>query len=88
MYFHPLTQCLIILKFIQLCEICYAKQLLAEHGKSYLEKEIIELEAKKKNQMNKIIEIKKRIGALKARNIERRAIHVARRVEEMNFLEF
>lgn len=37
------------------------KQLHAEHGKSDLEKEIVELEAEKKNQMNKIIEIKKRI---------------------------
>ena len=39
------------------------KQLLAEHGKSYIENEIIELEAEKKNEINKNIEIKKRIGA-------------------------
>jgi len=40
------------------------KQLQAEHGKADLEKRIAELEAKKKKQSNKVIELKSKIEAI------------------------
>ena len=40
------------------------KQLQAEHGKADLDRRIAELEAKKKSQTNKVIELKSKIEAI------------------------
>ena len=63
------------------------KQLQAEHGKSDLEKQIAELEAKKTKQSNKVIELKSKIEAINTRNQERREGETKKRQEEINFLK-
>jgi len=55
------------------------KQLQAEHGKADLEKRIMELEAKKKKQSNKVIELKSKIEAIQSRNASRREVESKKR---------
>ena len=62
------------------------KQLLAEHGKDDLEKQILELENEKLRHKNKIIELEARIEAQKIRNKEKRVVDIDKRAEEMKFL--
>ena len=64
------------------------KQLQAEHGKADLEKRITELEAKKKKQSNKVIELKSKIGAIQSRNASRREVEDKKRKEEIKFLNY
>ena len=64
------------------------KQLQAEHGKADLEKRIIELEAKKKKQSNKVIELKSKIEAIQSRNASRREVEGKKRQEEIKFLNY
>lgn len=64
------------------------KQLQAEHGKSDLEKQIAELEAKKTKQSNKVIELKSKIEAINTRNQERREVETKKRQEEIKFLKY
>ena len=58
------------------------KQLQAEHGKEALETEIKQLEDEKKTQLNKVIELKERIEALRTRDKERRLVDEKKREEE------
>ena len=60
----------------------------AEHGKETLINEISDLEDEKKRQLNKVIEIKARIEAIKTRSKERRAADEKKREEEKKFLDF
>ena len=62
------------------------KQLQAEHGKADLDRRIAELEAKKKNQSNKVIELKSKIEAIDNRNASRREVDTKKRQDEMKFL--
>lgn len=64
------------------------KQLQAEHGKADLEKRIAELEAKKKKQSNKVIELKSKIEAIQSRNASRREVETKKRQEEIKFLNY
>lgn len=64
------------------------KQLQAEHGKADLEKRIGELEAKKKKQSNKVIELKSKIEAIQSRNASRREVETKKRQEEIQFLNY
>lgn len=64
------------------------KQLQAEHGKADLEKRISELEAKKKKQSNKVIELKSKIEAIQSRNASRREVETKKRTEEIKFLNY
>lgn len=64
------------------------KQLQAEHGKADLEKRITELEAKKKKQSNKVIELKSKIEAIQSRNASRREVETKKRQEEIKFLNY
>ena len=64
------------------------KQLQAEHGKADLEKRITELEAKKKKQSNKVIELKSKIEAIQSRNASRREVEDKKRKEEIKFLNY
>ena len=64
------------------------KQLQAEHGKSDLEKRITELEAKKKKQSNKVIELKSKIEAIQSRNASRREVETKKRQDEIKFLNY
>ena len=64
------------------------KQLQAEHGKADLEKRISELEAKKKKQSNKVIELKSKIEAIQSRNASRREVEGKKRQEEIKFLNY
>lgn len=64
------------------------KQLQAEHGKADLEKRISELEAKKKKQSNKVIELKSKIEAIQSRNASRREVESKKRQEEIKFLNY
>lgn len=64
------------------------KQLQAEHGKADLEKRIGELEAKKKKQSNKVIELKSKIEAIQSRNASRREVETKKRQEEIKFLNY
>ena len=64
------------------------KQLLAEHGKEALEKEIVELENERRRQKNLIIGLESRIEALKIRHKEKRAVDIEKRAEEKKFLNF
>ena len=64
------------------------KQLQAEHGKADLEKRITELEAKKKKQSNKVIELKSKIEAIQSRNASRREVEGKKRQEEIKFLNY
>ena len=50
------------------------KQLQAEHGKADLEKQIEILEAKKKMQTSKIIELKSKIEAIEQRSASHRDV--------------
>ena len=62
------------------------KQLQAEHGKADLDRRIAELEAKKKSQSNKVIELKSKIEAIDNRNASRREVDTKKRQDEMKFL--
>jgi dynein light intermediate chain len=64
------------------------KQLQAENGKSELEKQIETLEAKKKKQSNKVIELKSKIEAITQRNTERREGEQKKRADEIKFLNY
>ena len=64
------------------------KQLQAEHGKADLEKRITELEAKKKKQSNKVIELKSKIEAIQSRNASRREVEGKKRQEEIKSLNY
>ena len=64
------------------------KQLQAEHGKSDLEKQIAELEAKKTKQSNKVIELKSKIEAIDQRSDSRREVDNKKRSDEMKFLNY
>ena len=64
------------------------KQLQAEHGKADLEKRITELDAKKKKQSNKVIELKSKIEAINTRNQARRDVETKKRKEEIAFLNY
>ena len=64
------------------------KQLQAEHGKADLEKRIAELEAKKKKQSNKVIELRSKIEAINTRNQAKRDVEHKKRLEETNFLNY
>lgn len=64
------------------------KQLQAEHGKADLEKHIVELDAKKKKQSNKVIELKSKIEAINTRNQARRDVETKKRKEEIAFLNY
>ena len=58
------------------------KQLQAEHGKADLEKQIELLEAKKKMQTSKIIELKSKIEAIEQRSASHRDVDTKKRREE------
>ena len=58
------------------------KQLQAEHGKADLEKQIELLEAKKKMQTSKIIELKSKIEAIDQRSASNRDVDAKKRREE------
>ena len=62
------------------------KQLQAEHGKADLEKQIEMLEAKKKMQTSKIIELKSKIEAIDQRSASHRNVDNKKRQEENTFL--
>ena len=62
------------------------KQLQAEHGKADLEKQIELLEAKKKMQTSKIIELKSKIEAIDQRSASHRNVDNKKRQEENTFL--
>ena len=64
------------------------KQLQAEHGKADLEKRIVELEAKRTKQENKVVELKSKIDAIEKRNSERKAVEATKREEEIKFLKY
>lgn len=64
------------------------KQLQAEHGKADLEQKIAALEAKKKKQTNKVIELKQKIDAINTRNTERREVEQKKRADEIKFLNY
>ena len=64
------------------------KQQLAEHGKADLEKEIKSQEDEKKRQQNTIIQLETRIASHKMRSEERKITDLAKREEEMKFLNF
>lgn len=64
------------------------KQLQAEHGKADLEQKIAALEAKKKKQTNKVIELKQKIEAIQTRNQERRDVEQKKRNDEIKFLNY
>ena len=64
------------------------KQLQAEHGKADLEQKIAALEAKKKKQTNKVIELKQKIDAIQTRNTERREVEQKKRADEIKFLNY
>jgi dynein light intermediate chain, axonemal len=64
------------------------KQLQAEHGKADLEQKIATLEAKKKKQTNKVIELKQKIDAIQTRNQERREVEQKKRADEIKFLNY
>ena len=64
------------------------KQLQAENGKAELEKQIEMLEAKKKKQSNKVIELKSKIEAITQRNTERREGEQKKRADEIKFLNY
>jgi len=53
-----------------------------------LEKRITELEAKKKKQSNKVIELKSKIEAIQSRNASRREVETKKRQEEIKFLNY
>ena len=64
------------------------KQLQAEHGKQELLDQIKELEDEKKRNLNCVIQLKTRIEAHNRRNKERVEVDLAKRAEEMKFLNF
>ena len=64
------------------------KQLQAEHGKADLEKQIELLEAKKKQQTSKIIELKSKIEAIDQRSSSHRDVDMKKRQEENKFLKY
>jgi len=64
------------------------KQLQAEHGKSDLEKRIVELEAKRTKLDNKVVELKAKIDAIELRNTERREVEAKKREDEIKFLKY
>ena len=64
------------------------KQLQAEHGKADLENQIESLEAKKKMQTNKIIELKSKIEAIDQRSASHRDVDNKKRGEENRFLKY
>lgn len=53
-----------------------------------MEKRITELEAKKKKQSNKVIELKSKIEAIQSRNASRREVETKKRQEEIKFLNY
>ena len=63
------------------------KQLQAEHGKADLEKQIELLEAKKKEQTSKIIELKSKIEAIDQRSASNRDVDTKKRHAENQFLK-
>ena len=64
------------------------KQLQAEHGMSDLDKSIADLEARKKKQSSKIIELKSKIEAISSRSASRREVDSKKRQEEVKFLRY
>ncbi len=64
------------------------KQLQAEHGKADLEKRIAELDARKKKQSNKVIELRSKIEAINSRNQSRREVEQKKRQDEIKFLNY
>ena len=62
------------------------KQLQAEHGKADLEKRIEQLETKKKNQTNKIVQLKSKLEAIDLRIQAHRDVDSKKRLEENKFL--
>ena len=64
------------------------KQLQAENGKQELIKRVAELEAKKKKQEAKTVELKAKIDCLDKRNRERREVESTKREEEIKFLKY
>ena len=63
------------------------KQLQAEHGKADLEKRIEQLETKKKNQTNKIVQLKSKLEAIESRTQAHRDVDSKKRLEENKFLK-
>jgi len=53
-----------------------------------LEKKIEQLEARKKKQANKVIELKSKIEAISQRNNERREVEQKMRADEIKFLNY
>lgn len=64
------------------------KQLQAENGKAELIKRVAELEAKKKKQEAKTVELKAKIDTLDKRNVQRREVETTKREEEIKFLKY
>ena len=63
------------------------KQLQAEHGKADLEKRIEQFESKKKNQTNKIVQLKSKLEAIDLRIQAHRDVDSKKRLEENKFLQ-
>ena len=64
------------------------KQIQAEHGMADLDRKIEELEAEKKRQSEKVIELKSKIEAIETRSQERKDIDQKKRSEENHKLKF
>ena len=64
------------------------KQLQAENGKLDLIKQVKELEAKKKKQEDKQVELKAKIDVLDKRNLARKEVEATKREEEVKFLKY
>ena len=64
------------------------KQLQAEHGKQELVDQINAEKKLRQTQMNRIVEMKRRIEDLNTRNRERREVDDKKREEELKFLNF
>jgi dynein light intermediate chain, axonemal len=64
------------------------KQLQAEHGKDALAKEIKDLKEEQQRQLNRVMELEKRIDNRKKRAIESRIVDKTRAEEEKKFLLF
>ena len=62
------------------------KQLIAEHGKDDLEREIKEQEDKKIRNENRVAELKRKLEGIEIRNKERVVFEAKRRDEERRFI--
>ena len=58
------------------------KQIQAEHGKADLEKTIEQLEAKKKKQQAKVLELKAKMDAIERRTKDRKEVEAKMRENE------